>query len=190
MKLKKSEGEHLNIESMIRIVPDYPIPGVMFRDITTLLKSPAAFQQTISLLAGYYQNANIKKIVGIESRGFIFGAALADRLQTGFVPVRKKGKLPYQTLSEEYSLEYGVDTIEVHTDAVDPGETVLIVDDLIATGGTALAACNLMKKMQAKLLGCCFIVELPDLRGRKCLEAEGIDVLSLCSFVESPVDVS
>ncbi|KTD27966.1 Adenine phosphoribosyltransferase [Legionella maceachernii] len=176
------KGERMNIESQIRTIPDYPVPGVMFRDITTLLKCSKAFHETISLLAERYQHSNVEKIVGIESRGFIFGASLADRLKTGFVPIRKKGKLPYETVSQEYSLEYGTDTIEVHTDAVGPGEKILIIDDLIATGGTALAAYELMKKMKAMVLSCCFIVDLPGLGGRKRLEAEGIDVFSLCSF--------
>ncbi len=174
----------MNIESFIRSIPDYPIPGVMFRDITTLLKNPEAFHQTMTLLSEHYQAFGIEKVIGIESRGFIFGASLADRLNAGFVPIRKKGKLPYKTLSQEYSLEYGLDTIEIHVDAVEPGERVLIVDDLIATGGTALAACKLMKKMQVALLGCCFIIELPDLGGRARLLSEGVDVFSLSSFSE------
>ncbi len=180
----------MNIESMIRVIPDYPKPGIHFRDITTLLKDPRAYHQTISLLASHYEGLNIQKIIGIESRGFIFGASLADRLKTGFVPIRKKGKLPHKTFSQEYSLEYGTDTIEVHADAVEPGENVLIIDDLIATGGTALASYKLMKQLGANLIGFCCIIDLPDLGGSKLLKLEGIDVFTLCSIATEPLTES
>ena len=171
-----------SIVSSIRVIPDYPIPGVLFRDITTLLKDPMAFKQTIDALVANFANKGVDKVAGIESRGFIFGASVAERLGVGFVPVRKKGKLPCQTVSQSYALEYGVDTIEMHADALMPGEKVLIIDDLIATGGTALAACQLVEKMQAQVLGCGFVIDLLDLGGQRKLTNAGYSVFALCSF--------
>ena len=172
----------MSIEASIREIPDYPIPGVLFRDITTLLKDANAFRLTIQKFADQYRNQDVDKIVGIESRGFIFGASLAQELGKGFVPIRKKGKLPSETISQEYALEYGNDSIEIHVDAIKPGEKVVIIDDLIATGGTAYAACELLKKLDANLLGCGFVIDLPHLGGRQRLEEHGCSVFSVCSF--------
>lgn len=172
----------INLRNKIRTVPNWPKPGIMFRDITTLLKDAKAFKEVLDLLEARYKNIKIDKIAGIESRGFIIGAALADRLGLGFVPIRKNGKLPAKTVSEEYELEYGKDKIEMHADAIENGERVLLVDDLIATGGTALAACNLIKKAGGKVVECAFVIDLPDLNGSKKLVDEGIKVFSLVEF--------
>jgi adenine phosphoribosyltransferase len=163
-----------SIKSKIRTVPHWPKEGIMFRDITTLLKDSAGFKETIDLLYNRYKDKKIDKVIGIESRGFIFGAPLAYLLGCGFVPVRKPGKLPAECESEEYTLEYGIDKIEIHKDAISKGDKVLIVDDLIATAGTAKAARNLVKKLGAKIVECAFIVELIDLRGRDKLQGENI----------------
>jgi adenine phosphoribosyltransferase len=163
-----------SIKSKIRTVPHWPKQGIMFRDITTLLKDADGFKETIDLLYSRYKDKKIDKVVGIESRGFIFGAPLAYLLGCGFVPVRKPGKLPAECESEEYTLEYGKDKIEIHKDAINKGDRVLIVDDLIATAGTASAARNLIKKLGGKLVECAFIVELVDLKGRDKLKGENI----------------
>ncbi len=165
------------LERYIRTVKDFPKPGIGFKDITTLLKEPPAFAQVIDLMAAHYQNKKIQKVVGIESRGFIFGAPLALRLNTGFVPARKPKKLPAATIREEYALEYGTDAIEMHTDAIVKGERVIVVDDLLATGGTAAATGRLLKKLGGELLGFAFLIELDFLRGREKLA--GYDMLSL-----------
>ncbi len=170
------------IKSKIRTVPHYPKQGIQFRDITTLLKDPVGFRATIDELAERYQDVKIGKIAGIEARGFIFGAALAYALGKGFVPIRKKGKLPAETIGHDYELEYGTDRIEIHTDAIEKGEAVLLVDDLIATGGTAEAACRLIEKMGGKIIECCFIIDLPDIGGRARLEKHGHKVFALCEF--------
>ncbi|MBI3221712.1 MAG: adenine phosphoribosyltransferase [Nitrosomonadales bacterium] len=170
------------IKSKIRTVPHYPKQGIQFRDITTLLKDPVGFRATIDELAERYRDIKIDKIAGIEARGFIFGAALAYALNKGFVPIRKKGKLPGATIGHDYALEYGTDRIEIHTDAIDKGEKVLLVDDLIATGGTAEAACTLIAKMGGKIVECCFIIDLPDIGGRARLEKHGHKVFALCEF--------
>jgi adenine phosphoribosyltransferase len=170
------------IKSMIRTVPNWPKPGIMFRDITTLLQDAPTFNHTIELLLERYKDKNINVVAGIESRGFIIGSILAHRLDKGFVPIRKKGKLPAETESEEYELEYGKDVIEIHKDAINDGDNVLLVDDLIATGGTALAACKLIKKVGGELVECCFIIDLPDLGGKKKLERAGYPVFSLVEF--------
>ncbi|RPI67871.1 MAG: adenine phosphoribosyltransferase [Geobacteraceae bacterium] len=170
------------IKSRIRTVPHYPKQGVMFRDITTLLKDPVGFRVTITELANRYAGAKIDRVAGIEARGFIVGAALAYHLGVGFVPIRKKGKLPAETVGQDYELEYGTDRIEMHADAVSPGERVLLVDDLIATGGTAIAACKLIESMGGKIVECCFVIDLPDLGGRARLEKHGHNVFSLCEF--------
>ncbi len=154
----------------------------MFRDITTLLKDPAGFKKVLDLLSERYKKIKIDKIAGIESRGFIIGAALADRLNVGFVPIRKKGKLPAEILSEEYDLEYGKDKIEMHVDAVEAGENILLVDDLIATGGTALAACRLINRAGGKVVECAFVIDLPDLNGGKKLQEQGFNYFSLINF--------
>ena len=170
------------IKTKIRTIPNWPKPGVMFRDITTLLQDAPMFKHTIDMLKERYTNVEVDVIVGVESRGFIIGAALAHSLNKGFVPIRKKGKLPYETESQEYELEYGTDVIEIHKDAIKKGQKVLLVDDLIATGGTALAACKLIEKLGGQLVECCFVIDLPDLQGRKKLEEAGYPVFSLVEF--------
>ncbi|TRZ56469.1 MAG: adenine phosphoribosyltransferase [Rhodocyclaceae bacterium] len=170
------------IKSRIRTVPHYPKPGVMFRDITTLLKDPVGFRVTINELVNRYTGVKIDKVAGIESRGFIIGAALAYQLGVGFVPIRKKGKLPAETVGHDYALEYGTDRIEMHVDAIAKGEKVLLVDDLVATGGTAEAAVKLIESMGGKIIECCFVIDLPDLGGRKRLEKHGQKVFALCEF--------
>ncbi len=170
------------IKSQIRTIPHYPKQGVMFRDITTLLKDPVGFRITINELVNRYTGLKIDKVVGIESRGFIIGAPLAFQLGAGFVPVRKKGKLPAETVGCDYELEYGTDRIEIHVDAILPGERIILVDDLIATGGTAEAACKLIEMVGGKVIECCFVIDLPDLGGRKRLEKRGNKVFALTEF--------
>ncbi len=157
----------IDLESTIRNVPDFPKAGIQFKDITTLTKNAEALKQTIDQLAERYQGRGIQKVVGVESRGFIFGAALAIRLGAGFVPVRKPGKLPAETISEEYELEYGTDKIEIHKDAIDPGEIVLILDDLLATGGTLAATCRLVEALEGKIEEVVTVIELIGLEGRR-----------------------
>jgi adenine phosphoribosyltransferase len=154
----------------------------MFRDITTLLKDPVGFRVTINELVNRYTAVKIDRVAGIEARGFIVGSALAYQLGVGFVPIRKKGKLPAETVGHDYDLEYGTDRIEMHVDSVSEGERVLLVDDLIATGGTAEAACKLIESMGGKIVECCFVIDLPDLGGRKRLEKHGHKVFALCEF--------
>jgi adenine phosphoribosyltransferase len=163
-----------SIKSKIRTIPDWPKKNVMFRDITTLLKNPDGLKETVDLLYDRYADKKIDKVIGIESRGFILAAPLAYRLGCGFVPVRKPGKLPGEIESEEYSLEYGTDKIEIHKDAITKGDKVLIVDDLLATGGTMNAARNLVKKLEGEIVECAFVVELPDLKGREKIKGENI----------------
>jgi adenine phosphoribosyltransferase len=170
------------LKPKIRTVPHWPKQGVMFRDITTLLKDAEGFNHMIDLLYERYKNMKIDIIAGIESRGFITGAALAHRLKIGFVPIRKKGKLPAEVVSEEYDLEYGKDKFEVHKDAIKEGQKVLLIDDLVATAGTCLAACSLIKKLGGEVVECSFIVELPDLHGREKLEKAGYKVFNLVEF--------
>ncbi len=172
----------MDIKSLIRTIPDFPKPGVMFRDITTLLKHTEGFRSTIDQLVGKYRGVNIDKVAGIESRGFIIGAALAYQLKAGFVPIRKKGKLPGENFGHDYELEYGTDRLEIHTDAIQKGEKVLLVDDLIATGGTAEATVKLIGKTGGQIVGCAFVIDLPDLGGRKRLEKLGHGVVALCEF--------
>jgi len=170
------------IKSRIRTVPHYPKKGVMFRDITTLLKDAIGFRDAIQQVVNRYAGVNIDRIAGIEARGFIIGAALASQLGVGFVPIRKTGKLPAETVAQEYKLEYGIDRIEMHVDAVSPRDRVLLVDDLVATGGTAEAACKLIERMGAEIIECCFIIDLPDLGGHARLEKNGHTVFALCEF--------
>lgn len=170
------------IKSHIRTIPHYPKQGIMFRDITTLLKDPVGFRITITELVNRYKGMQIDRVAGIEARGFIIGAALAFQLGLGFVPIRKKGKLPAETIGHDYALEYGTDRIEMHVDAVSSGDRLLLVDDLLATGGTAEAACKLIQNMGGEVIECCFVIDLPDLGGRKKLEAQGHQVFSLCEF--------
>jgi adenine phosphoribosyltransferase len=172
----------MDLKALIRTIPEYPKPGVMFRDITTLLKDPAGFGLTIGALAGRYRGRRVDKVAGIESRGFIVGAPLAHQLGAGFVPLRKRGKLPAETVGHDYALEYGTDRIEMHVDAIAAGEQVLLVDDLIATGGTAAAAARLIEDAGARVVECCFVIELPDLGGRQRLEGLGHPVFALVAF--------
>ena len=157
------------IKSNVRSIPDWPIKGVIFRDITTLLQDPAVHKEICTIFYNRYVNENIDKIVGIDARGFIFGSVLAYKLDIGFIPIRKVGKLPYKTISESYTLEYGEETIEIHEDAIQKGERVVIIDDLMATGGTISAAANLVDKLGGNIIECSFVVELPDLKGREKL---------------------
>jgi len=170
------------IKSRIRTIENYPKKGIMFRDITTLLKDPVGFRITIHELVNRYTGMKIDKVAGIEARGFIVGSPLAYLLGVGFVPIRKQGKLPFDTISQDYELEYGTDRLEVHTDAINEGERVLIVDDLIATGGTAEAAVKLVKQVKGEIVECCFIIDLPDIGGRARLENMGQKVFTLCEF--------
>jgi adenine phosphoribosyltransferase len=172
----------MSIKSYIRTIEHYPKPGIMFRDITTLLKDPTGLRIVINLMMDRYAAAGIAKVAGIESRGFIFGAALAVQLGAGFVPIRKKGKLPAKTVGQDYELEYGTDRIEMHVDAIAKGEKILLVDDLIATGGTAEAACKLITSVGAQITECSFAIDLPGLGGRKRLEKAGYAVFALCEF--------
>lgn len=154
------------LEKSIRNIPDFPKPGILFRDITTLMQDKAAFKKAVDLLAKKYKSKKIDKVVGVEARGFIFGAAVAHKIGAGFVPVRKKGKLPFKTISATYELEYGTDTLEIHKDAINPGEKVLIIDDLLATGGTIKAVIGLVKQLGGKISGIGFVIELVDLKGK------------------------
>ncbi len=170
------------LSAYVRTIPDYPKPGIMFRDITTLLTDPRGFRQAVDALVQPLAGAKIDKVAGIEARGFILGGAIAHQLSAGFVPIRKKGKLPHETISESYQLEYGVDEVEMHLDAVEAGERILLVDDLIATGGTATAAIKLIERMGGDLVLCSFVIDLPDLGGAAKLREMGHDVVSLISF--------
>ena len=172
----------MTIKTLIRTIPHYPHQGIMFRDITTLLKDPVGLRSTIDQIAKRYKGQTISKVVGIESRGFIIGAPVAYLLGVGFVPIRKKGKLPAETIGHDYQLEYGADRVEIHTDAISPGDRVLLVDDLIATGGTAEAAVALVRKMGADVVEAAFIIDLPEVGGRKRLEKLGLKVFALCEF--------
>ena len=172
----------MDIKSLIRTIPDFPKPGVLFRDITMLLKHTDGFRSTIDQLADKYRGVTIDKVAGIESRGFIIGAALAYHLKAGFVPIRKKGKLPGENFGHDYELEYGTDRLEIHTDAIQQGEKVLLVDDLIATGGTAEATVKLIGKTGGQIVGCAFVIDLPDLGGHKRLEKLGHSIVTLCEF--------
>ncbi|MFC5503920.1 MULTISPECIES: adenine phosphoribosyltransferase [Hyphomicrobiales] len=172
----------MKLADSIRAIPDYPKPGIVFRDITTLLGDARAFRRAVDELVQPFAGLKIAKIAGIEARGFILGGAVAHQLSAGFVPVRKKGKLPHETVSVTYELEYGTDEIEVHKDAVSPGERVLLVDDLIATGGTAEAAVNLLSRLGAEVVAACFIVDLPDLGGADRVRRLGVPVRTLVAF--------
>jgi adenine phosphoribosyltransferase len=172
----------MSIKSHIRTIPHYPHDGIMFRDITTLLKDPIGLRTTIQEISNRYNNAEIDKVVGIESRGFIIGAPVAYQLHKGFVPIRKQNKLPAETIGRDYQLEYGSDRIEIHVDAIQPGERILLIDDLIATGGTAEAAVGLIQDMGGEVVECCFVIDLPDVGGRLRLENLGCKVFTLCEF--------
>lgn len=170
------------IKSRIRTIPDYPKPGILFRDITTLLNDPFGFRKVVDELVQPYAGTRIDKVAGVEARGFILGGAVAHQLSVGFVPVRKQGKLPWETIGEDYQLEYGSDRVEIHKDAVEKGSQVLLVDDLVATGGTAEATIRLIRQAGAEVIGCSFVIDLPDLGGRKRIEDLGVEVLTLCDF--------
>jgi len=172
--------ESIQLEDWIRDIPDFPQRGILFKDITPLLQDATAFHAALDRLAAHYAGSGIQVVVGVESRGFIFGAALAYLLNCGFVPVRKFGKLPSQTVSVEYSLEYGTNVVEMHTDAIRPGERVLIVDDLLATGGTVSAAMELVEKLGGHIAGIAFLVELTFLKGRE--QFKGHDVFALIKY--------
>ena len=172
----------MNLRDSIRTIPDYPKAGIQFRDITTLLADARAFRQAVDELVQPFAGLKLDKVAGIEARGFILGGAVAHQLSAGFVPLRKKGKLPHRTRAVEYALEYGTDIIEMHLDAVHPGERVVLVDDLIATGGTALAAIDLLSQAGAVIVAAAFVVDLPELGGADKLRAAGVTVSTLVSF--------
>ena len=178
----KFEKKPFNIASYIRTVPDYPKAGVMFRDVTSLWQDAQGFRRTVDEMVQPFAGVRIDKVVGIEARGFVIGGAIAHQLSVGFVPVRKKGKLPSETLGEDYALEYGTDRLEMHADAVKPGEQALIVDDLIATGGTAEATVSLIRRAGGEAIGASFIINLPDLGGAGKLEALNVPVIYLTEF--------
>jgi len=172
----------MSIKERIRTIADHPKPGIQFRDITTLLQDPEGLELTIEMLVEPYRGVHVDKVVGVEARGFIVGGALAHRIRAGFVPVRKKGKLPWNTIGQDYELEYGSDRVEMHTDAIAKGEKVLLVDDLIATGGTALATLEMIQRSGGDVVGCAFVIDLPDLGGSRRVAERGFAVTSLCSF--------
>lgn len=173
-------AKKIDLEKCIRNIPDFPKPGIIFRDITTLLLDRKAFRYAVNELCSYFKNARIDKIAAVESRGFTFGAAMAYKMGTGLALIRKKGKLPHATVSVSYELEYGTDTLEIHDDAILPGERVLIVDDLLATGGTVCATAGLVRKLGGKIAGIAFLVELVDLKGKEKLK--GYSIKSLVKF--------
>ena len=170
------------VRSTVREVPDFPKPGILFLDVTTIVKDHRAFNKCIDFLYEKFKDQKVDYIAGIESRGFIFGAPLACKLNAGFITIRKPNKLPADTIKETYSLEYGTDTIEMHSDAVKPGDRVVVIDDLLATGGTAVAACNLVKKAGAEVVSAAFIIELDPLKGREKIEAKGVEVVSMLNY--------
>ncbi|MBV9396156.1 MAG: adenine phosphoribosyltransferase [Methylobacteriaceae bacterium] len=171
-----------DLRAAIRTIPDHPKPGILFRDITTLLGDARAFRRAVDELVHPFAGTKIDKVAGIEARGFILGGAIAHQLSAGFVPIRKKGKLPHAKVSIGYSLEYGIDEMEMHADAVTPGERVVLVDDLVATGGTAEAAVKLLQQLGARIVVACFVIDLPDLGGAKKIEALGVPVRTLIAF--------
>ncbi|MCW2315559.1 adenine phosphoribosyltransferase [Rhodoblastus acidophilus] len=171
-----------DLKSIIRTIPDYPKPGIMFRDITTLLGDARAFRRAVDELVQPFAGQKIDAVAGMEARGFILGGAVAHQLSAGFIPIRKKGKLPHTTVSVAYSLEYGLDEMEMHSDAVKPGEKVLLIDDLIATGGTATGAIKLLRQMQADVVAACFVIDLPELGGAAKIRALDVPVRALVAF--------
>ena len=175
-------SQQKTVKDYIRTIVDFPHEGILFRDVTTLFADPRGFRMCVDQLLAPYAGHRIDKVVGLEARGFILGGAVAHQLSTGFVPIRKKGKLPGATISEAYTLEYGEAVVEVHHDAMAPGEKVLLVDDLLATGGTAEAGIKLIERLGAHVVGCAFVVDLPALGGRAKLEAMGMEVHALCQF--------
>ncbi|AKJ69201.1 adenine phosphoribosyltransferase [Pandoraea thiooxydans] len=180
MQIDQSPADY--IKSQIRTVPDWPQPGVMFRDITPLLKDPRTLRLLIEVFVHRYMQTELKYVAGIDARGFILGSILAHELNAGFIPIRKKGKLPYQTVSEEYELEYGSAAVEIHADACDAGDKVLLIDDLVATGGTMLAGKKLLEKLGADVVEGAAIVDLPELGGSRLLREAGLPLFLVCSF--------
>lgn len=170
------------VQDYIRTIVDFPHEGIMFRDVTTLFADPRGFRMAIDQMLHPYAGERIDKVVGLEARGFILGGAIAHQLSVGFVPIRKKGKLPGAVISEDYTLEYGEAIVEIHDDAIQAGEKVLVVDDLLATGGTAAAGIKLIERLGGDIVSCAFIIDLPDLGGRRVLENLGMDVHALCAF--------
>jgi adenine phosphoribosyltransferase len=182
---REFDGEERGVENLkrlIRTIPDYPKPGIMFRDVTTLLRDADGFEHAIIAMANPFQDENVDAVAGIEARGFILGGAVADRLGCGFIPIRKKGKLPWRTIGQEYAMEYGIDAVEIHEDAIRMGECILLVDDLVATGGTAEAATQLVRRSGGQVVGATFIIDLPELGGLKRLEGLGVKCHALVSF--------
>lgn len=177
-----TENDFNYVRQTVREVPDFPKPGILFLDITTATKDAKAMNLMIEFLYDKFKDERIDYVAGIESRGFIFGAPLACRLNAGFVPIRKPNKLPADTIKESYSLEYGTDTIEMHADAIKEGDRVLVIDDLLATGGTAVAACNLVKKAGGEVVASAFVIELNPLKGREKIEAKGVKVVSMLGY--------
>jgi adenine phosphoribosyltransferase len=171
-----------DVRDYIRTIVDFPHEGIMFRDVTTLFADPRGFRMAIDQMLHPYAGQRIDKVVGLEARGFILGGAIAHQLSVGFVPIRKKGKLPGATISQDYTLEYGQAIMEIHDDAIQPGEVILMVDDLLATGGTAAAGIKLVERLGGKIISCAFVIDLPDIGGRKVLEDMGMDVHALCAF--------
>src|SRR5471032_196012 len=171
-----------DLRASIRTIPDYPKPGIMFRDITTMLGDAKAFRRAVDALVQPWAGMNIDKVAGMEARGFILGGAVAHQVSAGFIPIRKKGKLPYKRVTIGYSLEYGLDEMEMHEDAVSKGERVIVVDDLIATGGTAEGAVKLLRRMGAEVLAACFVIDLPELGGADKLRKMNVPVRTLISF--------
>ena len=172
----------MKVEDYIRTIPDFPHQGILFRDVTTLFAHPKGFRMAVDQLLLPYTGEKIDVVAGLEARGFILGGALAHQLSKGFVPIRKKGKLPGETIEQAYTLEYGEAVMELHADAIEPGQAVLLVDDLLATGGTAEAGIKLIERVGADVVGCAFVIDLPDLGGRARLEALGMEVHALCAF--------
>ena len=172
----------MDLKSLVRSLPDVPKRGVIFRDITTLLKDARGFRRTVDEMVQPYAGVSVDRVAGIEARGFILGGAIAHQLSKGFIPIRKKGKLPWETLGQDYALEYGSDCVEIHTDSVVQGERILLVDDLLATGGTAMASISLLQSAGAKVVGCSFVIDLPDLGGSKLLKEKGFSVSVLMEF--------
>ena len=170
------------VKDYIRTIVDFPHEGIMFRDVTTLFADPRGFRMAVDQLLHPYAGVRFDKVVGLEARGFILGGAVAHQLSAGFVPIRKKGKLPGAVISEDYQLEYGEAVVEIHDDAIHPGEKVLLVDDLLATGGTAEAGLKLIERLGGEVIGCAFVIDLPELGGRARIEAMGMEVHALCAF--------
>ena len=172
----------MDLKKLVRTIPDHPKPGIMFRDITTLIEDPEGFKKAVEDLAAPLADLDITRVAGIDARGFILGGAVAHQLSTGFIAIRKQGKLPYTTLSVEYELEYGTDTLEIHTDSVEPGDRIFLIDDLVATGGSAGAAIELIRQSGGTVVGAGFVIDLPSLGGRQKLEEMDVPVRALMQF--------